>query len=135
MKIVLDTNVLVSGLLSPHGQPATLLNLIVEKEINILLDERILDEYSEVLMRPRFKFNKNHIHDLLIFLDSIAEWIIPAPLKITIPDPDDLPFLEVALSGHANALVTGNKKDYGSWIQKAVIMTPTEFFTHYKSFE
>ena len=54
MRIVVDTNVLVSGLLSPHGPPGRMVDGIVAEELVVLFDDRILDEYRDVLGSPRF---------------------------------------------------------------------------------
>ena len=56
MRIVLDTNVLVSGFLSPHGPPGAILRSILAASITLCLDERILTEYRDVLTRGRFAF-------------------------------------------------------------------------------
>ena len=58
MRIVLDTNVLVSGLLNPDGAPGRLLDLILGGRLQILYDDRILGEYSDVLARPQFGFRQ-----------------------------------------------------------------------------
>ncbi|HDZ87109.1 MAG TPA: putative toxin-antitoxin system toxin component, PIN family, partial [Nitrospirae bacterium] len=54
MKIALDTNVLVSAFLNPHGKPARILRLVLQEEIDLLVDERLFDEYETVLLRPMF---------------------------------------------------------------------------------
>ena len=56
MKIVLDTNVLVSGLINPKGVPAKILNLMLNEKIIVLYDNRILREYETVLSRRKFRF-------------------------------------------------------------------------------
>ena len=65
MKIVLDTNVLVSGLLQSQGNPAQVLSLVLAGAVQICHDERILAEYKEVLARPRFKFEPKRIREVL----------------------------------------------------------------------
>jgi predicted nucleic acid-binding protein len=64
------------------------------------------------LARPRFRFDPAEVHALLSDLEAIGEHVDSVPITVTLPDPDDAPFLEVAISGHADALVTGNLKHY-----------------------
>jgi uncharacterized protein len=111
VRIVLDTNVLVSALLSPAGAPAQVLTLLLAGDLVLLFDERILDEYRAVLTRARFSFDAPKVDALLQQLETDGERVT-ATTTTTLPDPDDLPFIEVALSGRADALVTGNLKHF-----------------------
>ena len=54
MKVVVDTNVLISGLLTPHGPPAEIVRMVLNGNLRVCYDLRILDEYSEVFARPKF---------------------------------------------------------------------------------
>lgn len=124
MQIVLDTNVLVSGLLSPHGAPAKILNLIINGNIIIVLDARIFDEYSDVLHRKKFSFPDDAVNEIISFIRKEGVFISPVPVNCTIPDPGDLPFIEVSL--HANVpVVTGNIRHFTG--SDAVVMTPVQF--------
>lgn len=114
MKIVLDTNVLVSGLLSPHGHPGRVLDLLLSGKVTLLHDDRILSEYREVLLRPRFGFDPNDVEILVAYLRAEGLAVASPPLPLSLPDPDDLPFLEVAVTGRADALVTGNLAHFAS---------------------
>lgn len=133
MKIVLDTNVLVSALLTPSGAPARILDLIVSRQFVLLVDDRILLEYGEVLKRPKFRFEENQVEELIFYFDRIGEHVAAAPLSFSIPDRGDLPFLEVAVAGKADVLITGNKKDFGvpPQIQELKILSPGEFLGSY----
>ena len=71
MKIVLDTNVLVSGLLTPFGPCGEIVRMVSAGKLILYIDARILSEYNEVLQRPKFKFNNDHI-DTLISCNSSA---------------------------------------------------------------
>ncbi len=108
MRVVLDTNVLVSGLLSPFGTPARVLDLLTTGVIIPLFDDRILQEYTEVLARPRFGFAEDDVGTLLAYVRVHGELVVAPPLDVELPDPDDLPFLEVAAAAGARAVVTGN---------------------------
>jgi putative PIN family toxin of toxin-antitoxin system len=123
-RIVLDTNVLVSGLLSPHGAPARILNLIVNGDVILVLDSRIFSEYSDVLKRKRFSFPSDAVDEILSFIRNAGIFVSPNPLHPTIPDLDDLPFVEVAAHEHV-PVVTGNLRHFrGCGVS---VMTPKEF--------
>jgi putative PIN family toxin of toxin-antitoxin system len=130
MNIVLDTNVLVSGLLSPHGYPAQILNLVLNKRIELVIDARIFAEYTEVLKRPKFKFRGEWINPLLDFIKMESESIIPEPLYIKLQDPSDRMFLEVAKTAQVHYLATGNTKHFP---EDPVIVSPKEFMERYRS--
>mgnify|MGYP005844218771 CR=1 FL=1 len=112
MRIVLDTNVIVSALLSPHGPPARILDWTLSGELILLLDDRLFDEYRKVLARAKFGFDAGDLRLLLTALDGLAERVTALPLSLVLPDRDDLPFLEVASSGRADALITGNGRHF-----------------------
>ena len=112
MRIVLDTNVLVSGLLTPHGPPGRLVDLLLAGEVTLIYDDRILSEYHEVLERPRFDFDPGDVEDVLELFATEGEAVTAPPLAVELPDPDDLPFVEVATAGRADALVTGNRRHF-----------------------
>jgi putative PIN family toxin of toxin-antitoxin system len=111
MRIVLDTNVVVSGLLTAFGPPAQIVDLVSSGDVSLVVDDRVLSEYQEVLARPRFKLDAWEIDDFLRLADD-AEHVIGAPLPFALPDPGDEPFLEVAIAGAVDALVTGNEKHF-----------------------
>lgn len=126
--VVLDTNILVSALLSPYGPPARVLDLVLAGEVRPAFDDRLLSEYRDVLLRPKFRFDAQDVEALLDFLQIEGEPVVALPMFVTLPDADDLPFLEVAVQVDA-ILVTGNKAHYdvtGGEIT-AVVMTPREF--------
>ncbi len=99
MKIVLDTNVLVSGLLTPFGPGGEIVRMVSAGKLILYLDARILLEYQEVLYRPKFKFNKDHVNMLLDFIKQYGQYVSTVPLKNRLPDLDDEPFLEAAIAG------------------------------------
>jgi putative PIN family toxin of toxin-antitoxin system len=111
VRIVLDTNVLVSALLVQGSVPDQVLGTIIAGRSRLLLDGRIMSEYREVLARPEFGFNAEHMDDILGLIE-LSEWILPDPLALPVPDPGDLPFLEVAVSAGADAVVTGNPRHF-----------------------
>lgn len=133
MNIVLDTNILVFGLLTPYGPSGEIIRMIFGGNLVLLYDVRVLLEYEEVLNRPKFKFNKEHINTLLDFIKQNGKLLSPLPLKTPLPDPDDEPFLEVSISGKAKCLVTGNIAHYPAVSRKGMkIFSPSEFLEYYR---
>ncbi len=130
MKIVLGTNVLVSALLKPRSDPAKILRLIFQGDVSTVINEHILAEYHEVLKREKFSFNQKEVEQVLEVLRSYG---IRAPALLnlpTLPDPDDTPFLEAAVSVGADALVTGNKKHFPKRNCGDVrVLLPSEFLS------
>ena len=133
MKIVLDTNILVSGLLQPFGPSGQIVRLVAAGELVLCHDSRILAEYWEVLLRKKFRFDPERVE---ILMEEIRAGGIPVaarPLAIRLPDPDDEPFLEVALAGGAQCLVTGNIKHYPADARHGVeVLSPRSFIELYR---
>jgi putative PIN family toxin of toxin-antitoxin system len=127
MKVVLDTNVLVSGLMTKDGTCAIILNLLSDNRITAVLDDRIMDEYRRVCSEPRLRLDAAAVQVFLRFLEDCAEAIDALPLQVDLPDPDDLLFLEVAAEAQA-VLVSGNKKHFPNKMVGAVrVVSPREF--------
>lgn len=128
MRIVMDTNILVSALITPFGNAARILDMVLLGELQVLHDDRILSEYSEVLLRPKFSFEERDVDDLLSFIDTEGLKVTSVPVNYPVIDKDDIPFIEVAVSGRAKALITGNKRHFkGVHTKKIRIMNPDEF--------
>lgn len=124
MRVVLDTNVLVSALLKPMGRPADVVMAAVQGRLIPLFDGRILDEYREVLLRPKFGFDVGAVASFVADLEAVGEHVDvgdPPPTAPT-PDPDDRPFLEVAIAGRADALVTGNRRHFPDGLGVRVLL-------------
>ncbi len=131
MLVVLDTNIRVSALLSPFGPPARVLDLALTGDIRLAYDDRILAEYTEVLARPKFGFAPDDVADLLAYLMATGEPVTARPLSPALPNPDDLPFLEVAAHSGAT-LVTGNAAHFPPTARGDVdVLTPAQFLTRY----
>ena len=112
MKAVIDTNVFVSAFLSPFGRPAGVLRLVLSGRVQALYDVRILSEYRDVLFRPKFHFKKENIDFLLAQIQLEGQFTVAEPLPEPLKDPSEEMFLEVAVSGGADFLVTGNLKHF-----------------------
>ena len=132
MKIVLDTNVLVVGLLTPFGPCAAIVRMVSSGDLTLYLDARILSEYGEVLRRPKFQFDPDKVTALLDYIEHSAVIVASSPLSDPLPDPDDQPFLEVAIASQAACLVTGNHAHFPPKRCRGVkVLSPTEFLTFY----
>jgi putative PIN family toxin of toxin-antitoxin system len=112
IRAVIDTNVLVSGLLTPNGNEALIIVAIHQGFLHPCYSEEILVEYAAVLARPKFAFAPDEIEALLAMLREKGELIQPLGPYPTLPDVDDGKFLHCAESSHAEFIVTGNKRHF-----------------------
>ncbi len=128
MRIVLDTNVLASGLLSPFGPPGEIVRMVSSGAVVLCLDARIFAEYDNVLARPRFGLDPDSVAALLDYLDFRSEVVASEPLGHRLPHPDDEPFLEVASACGADCLVTGNLAHFPLDSRAGVpVLSPAQF--------
>jgi putative PIN family toxin of toxin-antitoxin system len=128
MMIVLDTNVIISGILRPFSKAASILGLVADGTVQLAYDLRLLSEYRDVLSRPKFNVAEENLEAFLAQIEQDGFLVSVKPLEIYLPDPDDEPFLEVALAGKVEAIVTGNKRHFPSREYEGVkILSPAEF--------
>ncbi len=124
--VVLDTNVVVSALLNVSSVPGVILREALVGRVIPLLHEDILDEYRDVLRRPKFKFDQRDIETVLTGLIERGIFLDAADIDDPMPDPDDAIFYEVVMEGRETAdayLVTGNLKHFPV---KPYVVTPKE---------
>ena len=134
MIIVLDTNVIVSGILRPYSKAASILRLVATGAITLAYDLRIFSEYRDVLNRPKFTFAKEDIDAFIDQVEKEGVLVSVMPLKFRLPDPEDESFLEVALAGKATAIVTGNKRHFPKKeCEGTRILSPAEFLEAFGS--
>lgn len=136
MLIVLDTNVLVSSLLKRNSNPAIILNAVLDGKIRLAIDERIFEEYTQVLHRPRLNILPAQADATLRFIAYSALWVQSQPMEFQqdlINDPGDLPFAEIAICSHAEVLITGNMKHFAFMGNSGIkVLLPQEFLIDYK---
>ena len=133
MKVVLDTNVVVSGLISPFGAPGEIVRMVASGALELCYDARVLSEYRSVLLRRKFSFDKAHVEDLLDQIEACGHVTTGKLLAKRLSDSDDEPFLEIALGGEAHYLVTGNLKHYPAEKRQGMrVVSPTEFLEIYR---
>lgn len=134
MRLVLDANVLVSGMLTAQNPPGRILDFLRAGKIQLQVDERIISEYEGVLSRPKFRnffsfFEKDLIMD---FIRADSEWHVCTVIADGLPDTKDACFLEVALEARV-ALVTGNARHYPEELRGGVeILSPRDFVERIK---
>jgi len=115
IKIVLDTNVLVSAVLSPNGKPAQILTMVKTGDLQLIVSSEIIDEIKEVFLYPQIKKRNpflqtpQQIEKFLGDLLKFAE-VTPGECKVNVvSDASDNKFLECALEGEANFIISGDK--------------------------
>ncbi len=131
--VVLETNVLVSGLLNPNGSPGKILDLIIGNHIQVAYDDRILGEYEEVLSRPELHIRLSQAFAVIGHIELSGKYVTAELLSTEgYPDPDDIMFAEVLIASNANVLVTGNLRHYNPLVQRKMsVISPVQFLEKY----
>jgi putative PIN family toxin of toxin-antitoxin system len=117
MVVVFDTNVLVAATLSPFEASFQLLALLPERRFELLVSVPVMLEYEEVLKRDDMRAQSHlALAEVDVLLDMLAAVGTPCTpffqWRPQLPDPDDEMFLELAVNGHAHAIVTVNTRDF-----------------------
>lgn len=112
IRVVLDTNIIVSALLQPLGVPAQVFMLALSGILQLCVSGSIYAEYEEVLRRPRFRRDEEIITKTLQAIRENGFWVRPMERVRACSDPDDDIFLECAQAAQADYLVTGNLKHF-----------------------
>jgi predicted nucleic acid-binding protein len=87
-----------------------------------------LSEYHEVLKGPKFHFDPDKVASVLDYIEHSGWVVSSAPLSASLPDPDDEPFLEIAISGNADHVVTGNAIHFPYELcQRVKVVSPSDF--------
>jgi putative PIN family toxin of toxin-antitoxin system len=110
IKLVVDTNILVSANLSDDGLEALIVSLALNRRIQFYVSEPILEEYQRVLRYPRLKFDMREVGQFLTRLRRSCVLVRPLYTVSVSPDDSDNRFLEYAEAANADFLVTGNKR-------------------------
>jgi putative PIN family toxin of toxin-antitoxin system len=127
LRLVLDTNVLISAALKPEGLQRTVLILAVTKSAHLYISSAILTEYRDVLARPELQIRRGVQQEVLQLIKRRARSIVPGKrLQVTI-DPKDNIFLECADEARADYLITGNVRHFPRFWKRTKIITSREF--------
>lgn len=127
LRLVLDTNVLISAALKPEGLQRTVLILAVTKPAHLYISSAILTEYRDVLARPELQIRRGVQQEALQLIKRRVRSIVPGKrLQVTI-DPKDNIFLECADEARADYLVTGNVRHFPRFWKRTKVITSREF--------
>ena len=129
LRLVIDTNILVSAALKPDGLQRTVLLLAITKPARLYVTEAILAEYREVLARPELRIRRGLRQQLFQLVKNHAQLVrVARPIRIA-KDPDDDKFLECADAARADYLVTGNQRHFPRLWKKTKVITSREFIS------
>lgn len=129
LRLVIDTNILVSAALKPDGLQRTVLVAAITKPARLFVTEAILAEYRAVLARPEFKIRRGLRQQLLQLIKNHAQLVRPARVLEVAKDPDDNKFLECADAARADYLITGNQRHFPVFWKKTKVITSREFIS------
>jgi putative PIN family toxin of toxin-antitoxin system len=133
VKIVLDANVLISGILNPSGPSGRIVDFLRNGFLQLAIDDRIFSEYSDVLRRKYFLryFEESEREDVVDYISKNSYYTSTRVVVHNMPDEGDVPFLEIALSENI-PLVTGNLKHYPKRLTKGcIVLSPRQFISEY----
>jgi uncharacterized protein len=129
LRLVVDTNVVVSAALRPDGLQRTVILLAITKPARLYVSPPILAEYRDVLWRPELQIRKGLRQQLLQLIKRRSLSVASQRcLEVTI-DPGDNIFLECADAARADYLVTGNTRHFPRFWKKTKIITSREFLS------
>ncbi len=129
LRLVLDTNIVVSAALKSEGLQRTVLSLAMAPPARLYITVPILTEYLRVLSRPRFRLPKGPRQKFLQLLKNRAHLVEPVRQLDVTTDPDDNMFLECAEAARADYLVTGNLRHFPRFWRQTKIITSRQFLT------
>ena len=125
MRLVLDTNVVISAFINPNGTPSQIIKLILRRKADFVYNSVIVSEYEKAALRPKFSMviSSEKIRRFLDIMKSIGYSYDPVPGKMKMIDESDRIFYDTAKESNS-ILITGNKKHYP---KVSFIMQPAEF--------
>jgi putative PIN family toxin of toxin-antitoxin system len=129
LRLVLDTNIVVSAALRPEGLQRTVLSMAIAPPARLYISAPILAEYQQVLSRSRFRIPKGQRRQFLQLLKNRAHLVEPVRRLAVTSDPDDNILLECAEAARADYLVTGNLRHFPRFWRQTKIITSREFLT------
>jgi putative PIN family toxin of toxin-antitoxin system len=129
LRLVIDTNVVISAALKPEGLQRTVVLLAMTKPARWYVSATILSEYAMVLARPELKIRRSLRQQLLQLIKNRARLVKPTPLPLVTSDPADNIFIECADAARADYLVTGNQRHFPRFWKNTKIIGSTEFLS------
>ena len=135
IRVVLDTNVIVSALLTAHGAEAAVLLLTLYGTISLVFSDPVLAEYREVLSRPKFKRPADVVTGVLADIRSVGHHVRPKRmLTVCAHDPDNR-FLECAEAAEAHFLITGNKRHFPAVWKATRVANARQFLEYFAALQ
>jgi uncharacterized protein len=127
LRLVIDTNVVISAVLKPEGLQRTVFLLASSKPARWYVSDPIMEEYAAVLARPELKIRRSLRLQVIQLIKNRTYSVIPSRLPQVTTDPDDNIFLECADAARADYLVTGNQRHFPRFWKKTKIIHSREF--------
>jgi|SRR5271157_306962 len=129
LRLVIDTNIVVSAALKPEGLQRTVVLLAMTKPARWYVSEAIVAEYDLVLTRPELKIRRSLRQQLLQLINNHARVVVPSRIAQITSDPADNIFLECADAARADYLLTGNQRHFPKFWKNTKIISSREFLS------
>jgi len=129
LRLVIDTNVVVSAALKPDGLQRTVVLLAMTNPAHWYVSVPILSEYTMVLARPELKIPRKLRQQLIQLIKNRTRPITPSRLSQVTSDPADNIFIECADAARADYLITGNSRHFPKFWKNTKIISSSEFLT------
>jgi putative PIN family toxin of toxin-antitoxin system len=129
VRLVIDTNVVVSAALKPDGLQRTVVLLSLSKPVRWYVSKEIMSEYATVLARPELKIRRSLRQQLIQLIENHSHIVTPSRLDQVTSDPEDNMFVECADAARADYLLTGNQRHFPKFWKNTKIISSSEFLT------
>jgi len=129
LRLVVDTNIVVSAALKPKGLQRTVLLLALSRPARLYVSRPIFKEYKTVLARPELQIRKALRQQFLQLIENRARFVAPARQLQVTADPGDNIFVECADAARADYLVTGNARHFPRFWKRTKVITSREFLS------
>jgi putative PIN family toxin of toxin-antitoxin system len=129
VRLVIDTNVVVSAALKPDGLQRTVVLLSLSKPVRWYVSKEIMSEYATVLARPELKIRRSLRQQLMQLIKNHSHIVTPSRLDQVTSDPEDNMFVECADAARADYLLTGNQRHFPKFWKNTKIISSSEFLS------
>jgi putative PIN family toxin of toxin-antitoxin system len=127
LRLVVDTNVVVSAALRPEGLQRTVVLLALARPVRWYVSDAIMSEYALVLARPELKIRRSLRQRLLQLIRNHTRVVVPSRLPQVATDPADNIFVECADAARADYLITGNQRHFPSFWKNTKVISSRQF--------
>ena len=129
LRLVIDTNVVVSAALKPEGMQRTVVLLAMSKPARWYVSDAIVAEYAAVLARPELKIRRGLRLQLRQLIENHTRMVTPSRLRQVTSDPADNMFVDCADAARADYLITGNQRHFPTFWKNTKIIASSEFLS------